>query len=153
MKKQPKETKRKTKLRRAQDVVKPGEFYEDCAFHPCLCIYSKDELIQGISLVDGSHPRVCDANYCGVIKLTFRQAMERKFYGPPTAEAVARIPPDKHWWEKSIHALSMLSWPLPKRLRKPTVIKSGQEYEYVDDFAVNMRMRVPIRQQTKKRRN
>ena len=78
--------------------MKPGEYYEDCNFHPCLCVRSKDDVIYGISLIDGSFPRCCDANHCGVIKLSFKQAMDRKFYGPPDPEVIARFPKDRRWW-------------------------------------------------------
>ncbi|BCA57807.1 hypothetical protein HMP06_0576 [Sphingomonas sp. HMP6] len=58
----------------------PGEIYEDCAYHPCLCVsvdQDGDE-IWGISLIDGSHPRACSLRHCGVIKLTVDQAWHIK---------------------------------------------------------------------------
>lgn len=68
--------------------LKPGDFYEDCAYHPCLCIQVSVEegWIAGVSLVDGSYPRGCSIPGCGVRKLTFEEAMHWKFYGPTDAE-------------------------------------------------------------------
>lgn len=49
------------------EVFKPGDYYEDCAYHPCLCIAVDGQGgISGISLVDGSSPRCCDIAQCGV---------------------------------------------------------------------------------------
>jgi hypothetical protein len=62
------------------DQIKPGDIYEDCAFHPCLCISvnaTEDELL-GISLVDGSYPRACSIAHCGVLLLSIEEALERK---------------------------------------------------------------------------
>ena len=39
--------------------LKPGDFFEDCAYHPCLCFSIGPGTVQGISLVDGSFPRDC----------------------------------------------------------------------------------------------
>jgi len=74
--------------------VQPGDFYEDCAYHPCLCIRVLDEEVAGISLVDGSSPRSCDIHHCGVRKLTFDEAMQWKFYGPTDRE----LPDESRWW-------------------------------------------------------
>jgi len=58
----------------------PGEIYEDCAYHPCLCVSvdKEGDEIWGISLIDGSHPRSCSLSHCGVIKLTVDQAWRIK---------------------------------------------------------------------------
>ena len=58
----------------------PGDIYEDCADHPCLCIGIDvdDDNIWGISLIDGSYPRSCSLDHCGVRKLTVEQAWEIK---------------------------------------------------------------------------
>ncbi len=37
--------------------IKPGQIYEDCAYHPCLCIEATEHDVWGISLIDGSQPR------------------------------------------------------------------------------------------------
>jgi hypothetical protein len=45
--------------------------YEDCSFHPCLCTsVAADGEVNGISLIDGSAPRACDLENCGVEVLT-----------------------------------------------------------------------------------
>lgn len=58
----------------------PGDIYEDCAEHPCLCIgvSEEDDEIWGISLIDGSYPRACSLAHCGVEKLTPQEAWDRK---------------------------------------------------------------------------
>lgn len=60
----------------------PGDLYEDCAYHPCLCVGVVDnddeEGIWGISLIDGSYPRKCSLYHCGVRKLTIDEAWEIK---------------------------------------------------------------------------
>ena len=60
-------------------VVNPGEFYEDCRYHPMLCVeanYEDDELV-GISLITGDVGS-CSPTHCGVIELTVEQAIERR---------------------------------------------------------------------------
>ncbi len=62
--------------------IKPGDIYEDCQYHPCLCIGIDDETddigVWGISLIDGSYPRSCSLEHCGVIKMTPEDAWKRK---------------------------------------------------------------------------
>jgi hypothetical protein len=43
---------------KAYSQIKIGDIYEDCGFHPCLCVKidEEDDEVQGISLVDGSYP-------------------------------------------------------------------------------------------------
>jgi hypothetical protein len=107
-----------TKRRKATDVVKPGQYYEDCSFHPCLCVRVDRDEVSGVSLIDGSYPRSCDVSHCGVIRLTFKQAMDRKFYGPPNPDDAARVPEERRWW---VHWRGDLSqpayhlWPEPKK--------------------------------------
>ena len=57
---------------KAELNLAPGDFYEDCSFHPVVCVevdYDRDEII-GISLIDGSYMRSCSLRFCGVRKLT-----------------------------------------------------------------------------------
>ncbi len=84
--------------RKAEKVVKPGQYYEDCSLHPCLCVRVDGDEVSGISLIDGSYPRSCSLNHCGVIGLTFEQAMDRKFYGPPHPDDASCIPKEHRWW-------------------------------------------------------
>jgi hypothetical protein len=59
--------------------VTPGEFYEDCRYHPMLCVetnYEDDELV-GISLITGDIGS-CSPTHCGVVELTVEQAIERR---------------------------------------------------------------------------
>ena len=76
------------------DEIKPGDYYEDCAYHPCVCIKVDDDDIYGISLVDGSAGRECSKTHCGVVKITFKEACELRFYGPKNVD----IEPKDRWW-------------------------------------------------------
>ena len=75
-------------------IIEPGDLYEDCAYHPCLCIAVDGAEITGISLIDGSWPRACDLEMCGVRKLTVAEAWQWKHSGPPDVE----IPSEQRWW-------------------------------------------------------
>ena len=76
----------------ATSDLRPGDFYEDCFYQPCLCISVLDKEVSGISLVDGSYPRTCEIHHCGVRKLTFDEAMRWKFFGPLDIETFRRAP-------------------------------------------------------------
>ncbi|MCB1682079.1 MAG: hypothetical protein H6858_10065 [Rhodospirillales bacterium] len=75
--------------------IQPGDIYEDCAYHPCLCFgvdYEEDDIaVWGISLIDGSYPRSCSLNHCGVEKMTMEQAWKRKL---EFAEGRFKPPPE-----------------------------------------------------------
>ena len=80
--------------------LKPGDIYESCSFHPCLCLgvdYKQDE-VWGISLIDGSYPQACSLVHCGVRKLSLKGARDIKFRGPDSAEDRERISPSRRWW-------------------------------------------------------
>src|SRR5688572_5289037 len=84
-----------TKLTSPKDLA-PGDYYEDCSYHPCLCMEvdicdeGRDAMISGVSLVDGTFPRGCSFVGCWPRKLSFEEAMRWKFLGPPDVE----LPPD-----------------------------------------------------------
>ncbi len=63
--------------------IRPGDLFEDCRYHPCLCYYISDDgtHIFGISLVDGSTWQCCISG-CGVRKLTPAEAWRWKSEGP-----------------------------------------------------------------------
>jgi hypothetical protein len=88
--------------------VSPGDFYEDCSYHPCLCIRVHDDEISGVSLVDGSYPRSCDIHHCGIRKLTLDEAMWWKFYGPKDIE----LPQELQWWQP-LAGTAWMYWPPP----------------------------------------
>jgi len=51
-------------------AIGPGDIYEDCAFHPVLCLVVHDDgSISGVSLIDASWPRNCSPDGCAPIKL------------------------------------------------------------------------------------
>jgi hypothetical protein len=61
------------------DRIHTGEFYEDCRYHPMLCVeadYDNDELV-GISPITGDIGS-CSPTHCGVEELTVSQAIERR---------------------------------------------------------------------------
>jgi hypothetical protein len=78
------------------DIV-PGDLFEDCRYHPCLCYDVNDppneDGVFGISLVDGSTTQ-CSVTHCGVRKLTPAEAWQWKSQGPPDVE----IEPQHRWW-------------------------------------------------------
>jgi hypothetical protein len=87
------------------DELQPGDFYEDCAYHPCLCISSGMGMVDGISLVDGSFPSNFGVPQCQVRKLTAEEAITWRLFGPPD------IPPElgmtdeqKYWLKDQDHA-------------------------------------------------
>lgn len=101
-----------TPITETTDDLQPGDFYEDCAYHPCLCtrvIREGDLVIQGISLVDGSYPRECSIPGCGVRKLTFEEAMHWKFYGPADVDMK-----DEHLWCERYGGDAWQYWPEDK---------------------------------------
>jgi len=51
------------------EEIAPGDIYEDCNYHPVLCVARDGDEIRGISLIDGSQPRACSLGHCGVVKL------------------------------------------------------------------------------------
>ena len=57
--------------------IKPGDIYEDSAYHPVLCVGVETpggDGIWGISLIDGSEPRSCSILHSGVRKLSVDEA-------------------------------------------------------------------------------
>ena len=76
--------------------LRVGEFYEDCAFHPCLCVSveAAGVLIEGVSLVSGSISR-CNIRHCGLRKLSPDEAIAWRLSGPGDVE----IEPESRWWE------------------------------------------------------
>ena len=76
--------------------LKPGDLYEDCSYHPCLCVAVADsDEVRGISLVDGSYPRSCSISRCGVRRLSVEEARQWKQFGPQGIE----LEPEDRWWE------------------------------------------------------
>jgi hypothetical protein len=81
------------------NTFQPGDYYEDCSFHPCLCVEVDGKGgISGISLIDGSSPRSCGIVRCGVRKLTLDEVMLWKQKGPQNADHPWVPLPDKQWW-------------------------------------------------------
>lgn len=79
----------------------PGDIYEDCAFHPVLCIgvdYD-DDTIWGISLVDGSHPHNCSLVHCGIRRLSPDEAWEVRVNGPSSETDRAAVQRTRRWWD------------------------------------------------------
>lgn len=81
------------------DIV-PGDLFEDCRYHPCLCYDvgdadGGDQGLFGISLVDGSTWQ-CGLKGCGVRKLTPAEAWRWKSEGPADVE----LAPEHRWWQQ-----------------------------------------------------
>lgn len=100
------------RITKATDL-KPGDYYEDCSYHPCICMSvnpgEREVTIFGISLVDGSTPRSCSLPGCAVRKLTLDEAMVWKFFGPADYE----LPDSKKW-----HLQGERRWVIPKWIRE-----------------------------------
>jgi hypothetical protein len=81
-------------------TFRPGDYYEDCLLHPCLCVSVDDDGdgVSGISLVDGSGPRSCSVKLCGIRKLTLEEAVLWKANGPQRLSEPWVPLPDKQWW-------------------------------------------------------
>ena len=85
---------------KAELNLAPGDIYEDCSFHPVLCMgvdYEADD-IWGVSLVDGSQPRSCSLRHCGIRKLTTDEAWKLKMEGPADPSHRAAVSDEKRWW-------------------------------------------------------
>ncbi|OWQ84177.1 hypothetical protein CDN98_19495 [Roseateles terrae] len=88
--------------RRARDrpALSVGDIYEDCAFHPVLCVsvdYEQDD-ISGISLIDGTYPRSCSLRHCGVRKLSVEEAWEIRRTGPADPKVREKLSAERRWW-------------------------------------------------------
>jgi hypothetical protein len=90
------------------DTFKPGDYYEDCSLHPCLCTEVDEHGgISGISLIDGSSPRSCDIVRCGVRKLTLDEVMLWKRKGPQDLDQPwAPLPGKQWWWPRPVEGLN-----------------------------------------------
>jgi len=80
------------------EELRPGDFYEDCAFHPCLCTGTGMGMVEGISLVDGSYPRQCGVPQCGVRKLTLEEAIHWRLNGPPDVAPALQMTEEQKYW-------------------------------------------------------
>ncbi|MFZ2451474.1 MAG: hypothetical protein WAW36_13240 [Methylovulum miyakonense] len=88
---------------------KPGDYYEDCSYHPCICVSVEDDgdSVSGISLVDGSYPRSCSVKHCGLRKLTLDEAILWKQKGPQNLlEPWIPLPDRQWWWPMAIEGIS-----------------------------------------------
>ncbi len=87
-------------MKKEEPPIIPGDIYEDCAFHPVLCVRVDGDEISGISLVDGSFPRSCSLSHCGVRKLTVQQAWQWRLHGPEDLTSDIELKPEHKWWER-----------------------------------------------------
>jgi hypothetical protein len=95
---------------RSIDEIEPGDYYEDCAFHPCLCVSKGMGMVDGISLVDGSFPRNCGVPQCGVRKLTVEEAIRWRLFGPPDVPPELEMKDEQKYWLKELDYARKL-WP------------------------------------------
>ena len=79
-------------------IISHGQIYEDCAYHPCLCVGTGEGQVWGISLIDGSQPRGCDLRMCGVRILSIDEAWQIKIHGPTDPEVRAKFAAERRWW-------------------------------------------------------
>jgi len=85
---------------KTEKEIRVGDFFEDCAFHPCLCISvgadGDEDGLESISLVDGGL-RSCSARHCGVRLLTVEEAIHWKLHGPSDQT----LEPKDRWWKET----------------------------------------------------
>ncbi len=84
---------------KSKKEIRVGDFYEDCAFHPCLCISvgeGTEAQVEGISLVNGGI-RGCNARHCGLRLLTVEEAISWKLNGP----ADQTLDEGDRWWKQA----------------------------------------------------
>jgi hypothetical protein len=107
------------KLIKKARELSPGDFYEDCAYHPCLCVATGEDTVEGVSLVDGSFPRQCGVPHCGVRKLTYNEAVRWRFFGPPDVPPETKMTDEQKYWLRDIGPAGSF-WPhlLPKKKGK-----------------------------------
>lgn len=61
------------------EAAKPGTFYEDCRWHPMVCVSvdEKEDEGVGISMITGDTGS-CSLRHCGVVSLTPHEAVQRR---------------------------------------------------------------------------
>ena len=52
---------------KAEREIRPGDIYEDCRYHPMVCISNIEDNLTGVSMVTGAIG-CCSQSSCGVIK-------------------------------------------------------------------------------------
>jgi hypothetical protein len=88
-------SKRRQRRNRRAPLIKPGDIYEDCAYHPCVCLAAesivydggwrgflhlvRDVDLTGVSLWDLS-VRSCSAWHCGVVPLNPVELLKSLYY-------------------------------------------------------------------------
>ena len=98
------EFRRKEYLALLERSLEPGAFYEDCRYHPMVCVgfNKRTDMLMGISLIDGKLGQ-CSYKHCGVRLLTPAEAMRNRIYGltPRAVEADKKFRkkwvPKKDW--------------------------------------------------------
>lgn len=55
--------------------IQVGQVYEDCSLHPVFCTESDGVEVAGISLFDGTAPRSCSLDHCGVRLLSLEETL------------------------------------------------------------------------------
>ena len=77
----------------------PGDFYEDCRYHPMVCLENDAGSLTGISLIDGSM-QCCDEWACAKA-ITLEEAVKHKLLGPfgKTSKYYKDWEDKQKWWE------------------------------------------------------
>lgn len=78
-------------------AIRVGEIYEDSYSHPCFCVEVNDQELKGISLVDGSYPRVEDLKFSKIRKLSATEAWHWRLHGPSDKS----LDMAGRWWERN----------------------------------------------------
>jgi len=83
----------------SENDLSPGDYFEDCAYHPCIAVTIKDGMVDGISLVDGSYPRNCGIPQCDLRKLSLEEVIHWKIHGPPDIPPEIELSEDQKYWQ------------------------------------------------------
>jgi len=97
----------------SEDQIKVGDYFEDCAYHPCVVVSIEMGCVNGISLVDGSYPRNCGILQCDLRILTLEEVVQWKFHGPPDVPPEIEIEEKRKWWIQAQEQLKKDHVPIP----------------------------------------
>jgi hypothetical protein len=76
--------------------IQRGQFYEDCHYHPMLCLSADGDKLVGVSLVTGGMG-VCSEHDCAAVPMTLEEAIDRKLHWEEIAEDLQERPEAIHW--------------------------------------------------------
>ena len=76
--------------------IQRGDFYEDCHYHPMLCLSAEGDKLVGVSLITGG-VGVCSEHDCAAVPMTAEEAADRREHWDEYAEDLVDRPEAIHW--------------------------------------------------------